>query len=100
MATTDPDAIIHQPTRLRIMMLLSGLREADFNFLLNTLGLTRGNLSVQSAKLEEAGYVEIRKTFEGRIPRTTYRLTALGRQKLAEYWQAMDEIRVSAPAVR
>jgi DNA-binding transcriptional ArsR family regulator len=98
MAATDPDPIVHQPTRLRIMMLLSGLKEADFNFLLNTLGLTKGNLSVQSAKLEEAGYIEITKAFEGKIPRTTYRLAALGRQRLAEYWQAMDSIRTSAQA--
>ena len=78
------------------MMLLSGLKQADFNFLLSTLGLTRGNLSVQSAKLEEAGYIEITKGFVGKISRTTYRLTDLGRQRLAEYWQAMDEIRTSA----
>lgn len=95
MAALDPDPLIHQPTRLRLMMLLSGLKEADFNFLLSTLGLTNGNLSAQSAKLEEAGYVEIRKTFEGKMPRTTYRLTALGKRKLAEYWQAMDQIRAT-----
>ena len=93
MAAPEPDAIVHQPTRLRIMMLLSGLQEADFNFLLTTLGLTKGNLSGQSAKLEAAGYVEIQKAFEGKIPRTTYRLTELGREKLGEYWAAMDEIR-------
>ena len=72
------------------------MAEADFNFLLNTLGLTKGNLSGQSNKLEEASYIEIRKSFEGKIPRTTYRLTALGRQRLAEYWQAMDDIRGAA----
>ena len=93
MTVSEPDAVIHQPTRLRIMMLLSGLHEADFNFLLSTLGLTKGNLSGQSAKLEEAGYVEIQKAFQGKIPRTTYRLTELGRERLREYWAAMDEIR-------
>ena len=91
--TTEPDPIVHQPTRLRIMMLLSGLQEADFNFLLNTLGLTKGNLSGQSAKLEDAGYVAIKKEFAGKIPKTTYTLTDLGREKLGEYWETMDRIR-------
>ncbi len=93
MIADEPDAIVHQPTRLRIMMVLSGLDEADFNFLLGTLALTKGNLSAQSAKLEEAGYVKIRKEFDGKMPRTTYRLTALGREKLAEYWRVMDRLR-------
>lgn len=93
MHTAEPDATIHQPTRLKIMMLLSGLQEADFNFLLTSLGLSRGNLSVQSAKLEEAGYLQIAKGFNGKIPKTTYSLTQLGRRRLAEYWRTMDAIR-------
>lgn len=96
MPVRDPDPIIHQPTRLRIMVLLAGLGEADFNFLLNTLELTRGNLSAQSSKLEEAGYLDITKSFEGKIPRTTYRLTEHGRHRLAEYWKTLDELRSSA----
>ncbi len=94
----EPDPNIHQPTRLRIMMLLSGLKEADFNFLLSTLALTNGNLSVQTGKLEEAGYIAISKSFEGKIPHTRYRLTALGRKRLAVYWQEMDEIRATGRA--
>jgi DNA-binding transcriptional ArsR family regulator len=89
----EPDPNIHQPTRLRIIMLLSGVQEVDFKFLLTTLGLTNGNLSAQAGKLEEAGYVAISKSFEGKIPRTRYRLTDLGRERLAAYWQEMDEIR-------
>ncbi len=96
----EPDPNIHQPTRLRIMMLLSGVKEADFNFLLSALELTNGNLSVQAGKLEEAGYIVICKRFEGKIPRTSYRLTDLGRRRLASYWQEMDEIRASGRAVR
>ncbi len=96
----EPDRNIHQPTRLRIMMLLSGVKEADFNFLLSALDLTNGNLSVQAGKLEEAGYIAISKRFEGKIPRTRYRLTDLGRRRLAAYWQEMDEIRASGRAVR
>ena len=94
----EPDPNIHQSTRLRIMMLLSGVKEADFKFLLSTLGLTNGNLSVQAGKLEEAGYVAISKSFEGKIPRTRYRLTDLGRERLAAYWQEMDEIRATGQA--
>ena len=91
----DPDPNIHQPTRLRIMMLLSGVNEADFKFMLSTLGLTNGNLSVQTTKLEEAGYIAITKSFEGKIPNTRYRLTDLGRKRLATYWRGMDGIRAS-----
>ena len=91
----EPDAIIHQPTRLRIMMLLSGVNAADFNFLLNALKLSKGNLSAQMTKLEEAGYVEITKEFQGKIPRTTYSLTETGTRQLAQYWQVMDSIRNS-----
>jgi len=95
----EPDPSIHQPTRLRIMMLLSGIEEADFKFMLATLGLTNGNLSVQAGKLEEAGYVAISKSFEGRIPHTRYRLTDLGRERLAAYWQQMDEIRAADASI-
>ena len=89
----EPDANIHQPTRLRIMALLSGVQEADFSFLLSTLALTNGNLSVQTSKLEQAGYLEITKSFVGKMPRTVYRLTDLGRTRLNEYWAAMDALR-------
>ena len=92
----DPN--IHQPTRLRILMLLAGVDSADFNFLRATLALTDGNLSVHTRRLEEVGYITVSKTFEGRMPRTTYSLTELGREQLDEYWRIMDEIRaVGAP---
>jgi DNA-binding transcriptional ArsR family regulator len=91
----DPDPNIHQPTRLRIMMLLSGVKEADFKFLVSALGVTNGNLSIQAGKLEEAGYITISKSFQGKMPHTRYRLTNLGRKRLAAYWQQIDEIRTS-----
>jgi DNA-binding MarR family transcriptional regulator len=94
----EPDSNIHQPTRLRIMMLLSGVKEADFKFLLSALGVTNGNLSVQAGKLEEAGYIAISKSFQGKMPRTCYRLTNLGHKRLAAYWQQMDEIRAAGQA--
>jgi len=89
------DQVIHQPTRLRIMMLLSGADSADFKFLINTLSLTKGNLSSHINQLEEAGYVEVSKTFNGKIPNTSYRLTEIGKVHLDAYWQAIDEIRQS-----
>ena len=57
---TDLDRVIHEPARLRILMILAGLDLADFNFLLSTLGLTNGNLSSHMDRLERAGYVKVR----------------------------------------
>jgi DNA-binding MarR family transcriptional regulator len=90
---SELDAAIHQPTRLRIMMLLSGLESADFGFLVSTLGLTNGNLSSHVTRLEQAGYVEVAKSFHGKVPNTSYRLTEAGRRQLAAYWEALDLIR-------
>jgi len=90
---TELDPTIHQPARLRLMMVLSGVKTADFAFLLKTLGLTKGNLSAHTAKLEQAGYLNIRKGFDGKVPHTEYSLTGAGRKALAEYWQALDAIR-------
>ncbi|MBE7557421.1 transcriptional regulator [bacterium] len=87
------DRVIHEPARLRILMVLSGVDEADFNFLLSTLGLSRGNLSAHMDKLEQAGYVAIEKGFNGKIPHTVYRCTMAGREALAEYWRQLDAIR-------
>ncbi|MBD3291344.1 MAG: ArsR family transcriptional regulator [Armatimonadia bacterium] len=95
----EVDSIIHQPTRLRIMMALLGVEEADFNFLQNALELTAGNLSAHAAKLEDAGLIEITKRFEGKTPVTTYRLTDEGRERLDEYWQAIDAIRETPTAM-
>ena len=87
------DRIIHEPARLRILTLLSGLDEADFNFLLNTAGLTKGNLSSHMDKLEKAGYVEVRKSFNGRVPHTDFSLTPAGAEALRDYWRELDSIR-------
>ena len=87
------DRIIHEPARLRIMMILSGVELADFNFLLSTLGLTRGNLSRHIEKLESAGYVKVSKTFKGKMPSTNYKLTSKGAKALEEYWNKLDSIR-------
>ena len=74
-------------------MLLSGAESADFNFLLSTLGLTRGNLSSHVDRLEQAGYVRVTKSFNGKMPHTEYRLAAAGRKALKAYWQGLEKIR-------
>ena len=94
MAELDPH--IHQPARLRMMMLLSGVDAANFSFVRSTLALTKGNLSSHMSRLEEAGYVKVSKTFNGKIPNTSYSLTPEGRRQLARYWQTMDEIRAAS----
>jgi DNA-binding transcriptional ArsR family regulator len=90
---SDLDRVIHEPARLRILTLLAGVDAVDFSFLLSTLGLTKGNLSSHMDKLEKAGYVEIEKSFNGRIPHTEFRVTPEGRGALEAYWRDLDAIR-------
>jgi DNA-binding transcriptional ArsR family regulator len=85
--------LVHEPARLAILTALSACDEADFTFLLNITGLTRGNLSSHLTKLEQGGLVIIRKTFEGRIPATYARLTDGGRTALEEYWARLESVR-------
>ena len=87
------DRTIHEPARLRILMILSGVDVADFNFFLETLGLTKGNLSSHMDKLEKAGFVEVIKSFQGKMPHTDFRLTDAGRVALTAYWAELDSIR-------
>lgn len=89
----DVDRVIHEPARLRILTILTSVDVVDFNFLLTALGLTKGNLSSHMDKLEKAGYVEIRKGFNGRIPHTEFSITAAGRGALEDYWKELDAIR-------
>mgnify|MGYP001819131969 CR=1 FL=1 len=84
-----PDRLIHEPGRLAVLAVLHAVEEADFQFLLNQTSLTRGNLSSHTAKLEAAGYVDIEKTFVGKVPRTVYRLTDDGSEALAAYREHM-----------
>lgn len=94
---SDLDRTIHEPARLRILTLLSGLDAVDFSFLLSTLGLTKGNLSSHMDKLEKAGYVLVEKSFNGRIPHTEFRITPEGHTALKEYWEGLDAIRAMRP---
>ncbi len=88
----DVDRVIHEPARLMIVAVLSAVEKADFLFLLNATELTRGNLSSHLSRLEEAGYVEIEKTFDGKTPRTICHLTDAGRDALAAYRQQMNAV--------
>ena len=90
------DRLIHERIRLGIVSALATNDSLSFNDLKRVLKTTDGNLSVHARKLEEAQYISCVKFFEGRVPRTEYRLTATGRKALAEYLDQMEEwIRVT-----
>ena len=86
------DRLIHERVRLGIVSALAVNRSLSFNELKSMLGLTDGNLSVHARKLEEAGYVECTKSFEGRTPRTEFRLTDSGRGALEAYLNHMEAL--------
>jgi len=81
----EVDRIIHEPARAAIMAVLYGVKTADFKFLLETTQLTKGNLSVQTRKLQEAGYLEIEKSFQNNYPHTEYRMTRVGKAAFKAY---------------
>lgn len=85
----DLDRVIHEPARLMIAAMLYLVNEADFLYLQAQTDLTKGNLSSHLAKLEQAGHVEIEKTYRGKIPMTVCRLTKKGRASFKAYGAAM-----------
>lgn len=89
---TELDRVIHEPARLLLVALLAGVREADFLWLERESALTRGNLSSHLARLEDAGYVEIQKTFKGKVPLTVIRLTPSGRGAFSSYRGRMKRL--------
>ncbi len=86
------DRLIHEPARMHIMSVLFTTEQADFTYLLTETGLTRGNLSSHLTRLEEAGYIQVEKTFRGRIPRTLCRLTEEGRSAFETYRTRLKEL--------
>jgi DNA-binding transcriptional ArsR family regulator len=92
--------LVHEPSRLAILTALSACDKADFLFLLNITGLTKGNLSSHLSKLEQAGLVEIQKVFEGKQPVTYAMLSSEGREALKEYWKRIEQIRKGARALK
>ena len=85
--------LIHEPSRLSILTALSACDKADFLFLLNITGLTKGNLSSHLSKLQAGGLVEIEKKFEGKVPVTYAMLTGQGKEALKEYWKRFEKAR-------
>ena len=86
------DRLIHERLRLGIVSALAANETMTFNDLKQLLHTTDGNLSVHARKLEDAEYIACAKTFEGRVPRTEYRLTAAGRRALEKYVSHMEAI--------
>lgn len=96
MELPELDRLIHERLRLGIVSALATNESLSFNDLKRILKTTDGNLSVHARKLEEAQYIACAKFFEGRVPRTEYRLTTAGRRALARYLDQMEEwIRVT-----
>ena len=86
------DRVIHERARLGIVSALAVNESLTFNELKELLGLTDGNLSVHARRLEEAGYVSCAKTFEHRVPRSEYRLTAEGRRALERHLEHLAAV--------
>ncbi len=88
----DLDRLIHERVRLGIVSALAVNRSLTFNELKAMLKTTDGNLSVHARKLEEADYIVCAKSFDGRLPKTEYRLTAAGRRALERYLNHMEAL--------
>jgi DNA-binding MarR family transcriptional regulator len=93
-AATAPklDRLVHERLRLGILSALSVTESLTFNELKKLLETTDGNLSVHARKLEEAGYLTCTKSFEGRVPRSDYKMTAAGRKALERYLDHMEAL--------
>ena len=91
-SAAELDRLVHERVRLGILSALAARDSASFTDLKALLGATDGNVSVHARKLEEAGYVACTKTFDGRMPRTEYRITADGRAALDRYLDHMEAL--------
>ncbi|MFC1544427.1 winged helix-turn-helix domain-containing protein [Gemmatimonadota bacterium] len=86
------DRLIHEPARLMILATLAVVESADFLFVMRQTGLTFGNLSSHMSRLEEAGYIEVKKRFVGKKPNTLLRLTTSGRKAFDDYRRQMEQV--------
>ena len=91
MAFKDLDPLLHSQLRLAVMSVLLSLESAEFTFLKEKTGSTAGNLSVQLDKLSEAGYISVEKTFKGKKPLTTCRITRKGIKAFEDYVSALKQ---------
>jgi DNA-binding transcriptional ArsR family regulator len=87
----EVDRLIHEPSRLMIVAILSAVQAADFLYLQKQTNLSKGNLSSHLSKLEEAGYICIEKTYRGKIPLTLCSLSPQGKQAFEAYRQQMKQ---------
>ena len=87
----DLDRVIHEPGRLMIVALLFAVERSDFLYLQHETDMNKGTLSSHLSRLEEAGYVEVSKTFRGKVPQTLLRLTGAGRKAFEQYRRRLKE---------
>ena len=81
----DLDPILHSQLRLSIVSILMSIEEANFNFIKETTNATSGNISIQIKKLQEAGYIKVKKSFKNNYPNTTLSITDQGREAFENY---------------
>ena len=86
------DTLIHAPTRLAILSVLISVKNAHFTYLKESIGTSDGNLSTHLTKLEEAGYIRIKKTFKGKKPQTICTITKQGKKAFREYLEQLEQI--------
>ncbi len=91
-ALRELDRVIHERMRLAIVSALAASPSLSFNELKAMLGTSDGNLSIHARRLEDAGYIACAKSFEGRMPRTEYRLTASGRRAFQRYVNHLEAL--------
>jgi DNA-binding HxlR family transcriptional regulator len=88
---TEIDRVIHEPGRLMIVALLFAVDRADFLYLQHETEMNKGTLSSHLSRLEEAGYVEVLKTYRGKVPQTLLHLTSSGRKAFEQYRRKLKE---------
>ena len=89
---TDIDRLVHEPSRLLILTILYSVEKVDFLYLLRETGFSKGNLSTHLTKLESTGYIEIEKTYRGKIPQTLIHLTKEGREAFDAYRAQLEQL--------
>jgi DNA-binding MarR family transcriptional regulator len=85
------DRVIHEPGRLMLVALLFAVERSDFLYLQHETGMNKGTLSSHLSRLEQAGYVEVSKTYRGKVPQTLLRLTKAGREAFEQYRRKLKE---------
>lgn len=89
---TQLDSVIHSRIRLAVLSILISVKEANFNYLKKTIGATDGNLSTHLSKLEEAGYISVKKSFIEKKPHTTCTMTEKGKKSFSKYLKTLEDL--------